>query len=94
MCNVKVLLEGVPTTSVYSATPTYWDVNCEKTARGARVYVTRRNDRAYNCHWSVDLLSLVPDDESKRLWADHPEIYTHINASATRDKILSLLWRD
>lgn len=94
MCKVKVLLQGVPTFSVYSATPVFCDVTCEKTAGGARVYVTKGGRRDYHCHWSVDLLSLTSNEESQRLWKEHPDLFTQINAVGTRNKLLNLLWSD
>lgn len=95
----RMLFDDVATTNVRSSTPVYWTVTCCKTEGGARVYVNpctknANGTKPYRCHWSLTALSLSPTEDGKRLWQEHPEVYTMLNTEAAREKIIGLLWRD
>lgn len=96
---VRMLFDDIVTFTVKSSMPIYWTITCEKTAGGARVYVTpctkqKTGERAYTCHWSLSDLAIANTEDSARLWKAHPDVYTLINTDAARDKIIGLLWKD
>ena len=78
--------------------PIHWEVHCQKTEGGARVWAayTRpdRSQRSYVLHWSVGTSQYMVGGDADSLRENYPDLYMEIQSPAMVARMTRLLWSD